>query len=155
MDTSTLMAIAAMIHIVAVVIWVGGMIFAHVMLRPIAATQLEPPVRLTLWVGIFGRFFPWVWGCIAMILATGFWIIFAVFGGLGSVGVYVHAMMGIGIIMMLIFFFVYFVPYQRLKAAVAAQDWPTGGKNLTMIRHLVGVNMMLGVVTIAARYLMV
>ena len=149
------MAIASMIHIVAVVIWVGGMIFAHVMLRPVAASQLEPPVRLTLWVGIFGRFFPWVWGCIAMILATGFWTIFAVFGGLGSVGAYVHAMMGIGIIMMLIFFFVYFVPYQRLKAAVAAQDWPAGGNNLTMIRHLVGVNMMLGVVTIAARYLMV
>jgi len=155
MEISTLMAIAATIHIVAVVIWVGGMIFAHVMLRPIAASQLEPPVRLTLWVGVFGRFFPWVWGCIAMILATGFWIIFAVFGGLGSVGMYVHAMMGIGIVMMLIFFFVYFVPYQRLKAAVAVQDWPTGGKNLTMIRHLVGVNMMLGVVTIAARYLMV
>lgn len=155
MEISTLMAVAATIHIVAVVIWVGGMIFAHVMLRPIAASQLEPPARLTLWVGIFGRFFPWVWGCIAMILATGFWIIFAVFGGLGNVGAYVHAMMGIGIIMMLIFFFVYFVPYQRLKAAVAAQDWPTGGKNLTMIRHLVGVNMLLGVVTIAARYLMV
>jgi len=155
MEISTLMALAATLHIVAVVIWVGGMIFAHVMLRPIAASQLEPPVRLTLWVGVFGRFFPWVWGCIAMILATGFWIIFAVFGGLGSVGMYVHAMMAIGIIMMLIFFFVYFVPYQRLKAAVAAQDWPTGGKNLTMIRHLVGANMMLGVVTIAARYLMV
>ena len=122
MEISTLMAIATTLHIVAVVIWVGGMIFAHVMLRPIAASQLEPPVRLTLWVGVFGRFFPWVWGCIAMILATGFWIIFAVFGGLGRVGVYVHAIMGIGIIMMLIFFFAFFVPYQRLKAAVAAQD---------------------------------
>ena len=71
------MNIALSLHIIAVVIWVGGMLFAHMALRPVAASQLEPPVRLKLWVGVFGRFFPWVWVCIAVILVSGFWIIFS------------------------------------------------------------------------------
>ena len=30
------------IHVIAVILWVGGMLFAHCFLRP-AAAQLEPP----------------------------------------------------------------------------------------------------------------
>jgi uncharacterized membrane protein len=143
------MASAVLLHVISVVIWVGGMFFAYMVLRPVAATQLEPPVRLKLWVGVFGLFFPWVWSSIIAILATGFWMIFAVFGGMGSVGVYVHAMLGLGILMMLIFFHVFFAPYARLKRAVASEDWPAGGKALSQIRMLVGINTLIGVVTIA------
>lgn len=144
-----MMASAVLLHVVAVVIWVGGMFFAHRVLRPVAASQLEPPVRLTLWVGVFGNFFPWVWTSIVAVLATGFWMIFAVFGGMGGVGFYVHAMLGLGIVMMLIFFHVFFAPYGRLKRAVAAQDWPAGAKALAQIRMLVGINTVIGFVTIA------
>jgi uncharacterized membrane protein len=153
------MGIAVLLHVLSVVIWVGGMFFAYVCLRPVAASQLEPPVRLKLWVGVFGRFFPWVWASVALILATGFWMIFAVFGGMGGVGVYVHAMLGLGILMMFIFMHVFFAPYGRLKRAVAGQDWQTGGKALSQIRMLVGINTLIGIATIAiasgGRYLAV
>lgn len=143
-----MMGSAALLHVLSVVIWVGGMFFAYMVLRPVASTQLEPPVRLKLWTGVFGLFFPWVWGAIVAILATGFWMIFA-FGGMGAVGLYVHLMLGLGILMMLIFFHVFFAPYGRLKRAVASEDWPAGGKALSQIRMLVGINTLIGVVTIA------
>ena len=142
------MEIAILLHILSVVMWVGGMVFAHQMLRPVAASQLEPPVRLKLWVGVFNRFFPWVWACVIAILVTGFWMI-SLMGGFKVVGLYVHAMMGLGIVMMFIFFHVFFAPYGRLKKAVAAEDWPAGGKSLGQIRMLVGINTVIGLITIA------
>ena len=142
-------ASAVLLHVVAVVIWVGGMFFAYMVLRPIAASQLEPPARLPLWTGVFSLFFPWVWTSILAILATGFWLIFNKFGGMGSSPLYVHAMLGLGIVMMLIFMHVFFAPYGRLKKAVAAQDWPAGGKALAQIRMLVGINTLIGVATVA------
>ena len=124
-----------------------------------AAAQLEPPLRLRLWDGVFGRFFPWVWASIAVILATGFWIIFAIFGGMANAGMYVHLMLTLGLVMMAIFMHVFFAPYRRLKAAVQAEDWPAGGKALAQIRLLVGINTLIGVLTIAVasggRYLFV
>jgi uncharacterized membrane protein len=153
------MGIAVLLHVIAVVIWVGGMFFAHQCLRPVAAGQLEPPQRLPLWVGVFGRFFPWVWASIAVVLATGLWMIFAVFGGMGGAGLYIHVMFGLGLLMMAIFLHVFFAPYRRLKRAVAAKDWPAGAKSLGQIRLLVGINTLIGVLTIAVgsggRYLAV
>ncbi len=149
MESNTLWSAAVMLHVAAVVIWVGGMIFAHAFLRPVAASQLEPPHRLTLWVGVFNRFFPIVWICIITILITGYGIIFAYLGGFKGLPMYINAMMGLGIVMMLIFFHVFFAPFKRLKKAVAAEDWPAGGKALTQIRHLVGVNMTIGIIAAA------
>ena len=141
--------IAVTLHILAVLIWVGGMFFAYMVLRPVAAGQLEPPARLTLWNGIFERFFPWVWTAIGTILGTGLWIIFGLFGGMDMIGLYAHLMFGLGLVMMAIFMFVYFVPYQALRQAVAAQDWPGGGQQLARIRTLVGFNTLLGLLTTA------
>ena len=143
------MGIAVTLHVLGIVIWVGGMFFAHQCLRPVAAEQLEPPQRLSLWVGVFGRFFPWVWSVAAVVLATGLWLIFAVFGGFGNVGIHVHAMFGLGLIMMFIFMHVFFAPYKRLQRAVATEDWLAGGKSLSQIRMLVGINTVIGLVTIA------
>lgn len=152
------MGIAVLLHVLAVVIWVGGMFFAHQMLRPVAASQLEPPFRLRLWVGVFGRFFPWVWACIAVILVSGLWIIFAIFGGFANTPPHVHAMFGMGLVMMAIFMHVFFAPYRRLGRAVRSEDWPAGAKALAQIRQLVGINTLLGALTIAVasggRYLM-
>jgi len=143
------MGIAVLLHVLAVVIWVGGMFFAYMALRPVAAGQLEPPQRLRLWAGVFARFFPWVWAAVALILATGLWMVFAVFGGIGSSGLYIDLMLGVGIVMMLIFFHVFFAPYKRLQRAVAAEDWPAGGKALGQIRMLIGTNLVLGLITVA------
>lgn len=142
------MSAAVILHVLSVVIWVGGMFFAYMCLRPVAAGMLEPPLRLRLWVGVFERFFPWVWSSVALILATGLWIVFSWFQGFAGAPLYVHAMFGLGLVMMLIFMHVFFGPYQRLRQAVAAEDWPAGGKALSQIRILVGINMGIGLLTV-------
>ena len=143
------MAIAIVLHLLPAVIWVGGMFFAYVALRPVAASQLEPPARLSLWVGVFNRLFPWVFASIALILASGLWIVYAVFGGFAATGLYVHVMLVLGILMMLIFFHVFFAPFKRLKQSVAQEDWPNGGRQLAQIRIMIGINLLLGLLTIA------
>lgn len=137
-----------MLHVLATVVWVGGMFFAHQVLRPVAAAQLEPPARLRLWAGVFGRFFPWVWTAVVLLLLTGQGIVLEV-GGFAVVPKHVHVMAGIGYLMALIFFYIYFVPYRRFAAAVKAEDWPTAGAALGQIRPMVGVNLTLGLLNIA------
>ena len=136
------------LHVLAAVVWVGGMFFAHQCLRPVAASQLEPPVRLTQWVGVFGRFFPWVWIAVILLPITGYTLLFNIFLSMANAPLYVHIMNGLSIIMTLIYAFVYFVPYQKLKDAVNTQDWPTGAAHLAKIRVLVGINLNLGLALI-------
>ncbi len=151
------MYIAITLHLLAVVIWVGGMFFAYMALRPVAATLLEPSLRLPLWSQTFARFFPWVWTAVILLLVTGYWMILNVFGGFASLALYIHIMQGGGILMMLIFLHVFFAPYRRLKQAVAAGDFATAGKHLAQIRKLIGLNLTLGialiVITSSGRYL--
>jgi len=143
------MSLAITLHLLSAVIWVGGMFFAHQCLRPAAASLLDPPARLKLWVGVFKTFFLWVWAAIALTLGSGYWMIFSVFGGFNQVGLHVMIMQAVGIAMMLIFMHVFFAPYGKLKRAVQAEQWAEGGAALGQIRQLVGMNLMLGLVVIA------
>jgi uncharacterized membrane protein len=143
------MAVWIALHTLAVVVWVGGMFFAYMALRPVAAALLEPPLRLPLWARTFAKFFPWVWVSVALLLVTGYVMLFQRFGGFATSPLYVHLMQGIGLAMMAIFLHVFFAPYGRLKRAVAAQDWPAGGKALGQIRLLIGINLILGLATTA------
>jgi uncharacterized membrane protein len=143
------MGIALSLHLLSVVVWVGGMFFAYMALRPVAAAQLQPPQRLALWAGVFRKFFPWVFAAIAVILASGYWMVLVFYGGFAAVGMHVHLMIWIGFVMMLIFLHVFFAPFKRLQRAVAAEDWPAGGSALAQIRVLVGVNLLIGLVVVA------
>jgi uncharacterized membrane protein len=145
------MSLSLFLHVLGVVVWVGGMFFAYMALRPVAASVLEPPQRLTLWSGVFDRFFPWVWASVILILLTGLHML-NFLGGL-SAPLYVLAMFAIGIVMMLIFGHVFFLPYRKLKQAVAGQDWKTGGAALGLIRKLIGINLTLGLLTIVLAFL--
>lgn len=138
------MSIALSLHVLAIVVWVGGMFFAHQALRPAAVDTLEPPLRLQLWVATFKRFFPWVWVCVVLVLATGLWMMMQ----FPKAPIFVHAMLGLGIVMMLIFMHVFFAPYNKLKKAVAEQRWPDGGNALGQIRTMVGINTIIGIITI-------
>lgn len=142
------MAIPITLHILAAVIWVGGMFFAYVALRPVAASVLHPPLRMPLWAKTFARFFPWVWGAVILLPVTGYWMIFGIFEGFANAGVHVHIMQVSGWIMILVFLHVFFAPFQRLKEAVAAQDWPAAGQQLGQIRTLIGANLALGLLTV-------
>ncbi len=145
-----MVSFALIVHMLAAVVWVGGMFFAWMILRPIAADLLEPPQRLKLWSGVFARFFPWVWIAIVALPVTGLFLAYRLFGGLGGSPLFVHLMLALGTVMVLIYLHVYFAPYRRLRAAVTAQDWAAGGKALGTIRKLVGFNLLLGVLLLAS-----
>jgi uncharacterized membrane protein len=140
------MKIAVMLHLLGAVVWIGGMFFAYLALRP-AASRLEPPQRLPLWAETLERFFRWVWVAIVLILGSGFYMV-TVIAEVGRIPVYVHLMLYIGVVMTLIFAYVFFSPFPTLKRSVAAQDWKAGGPALNQIRIAVGVNLALGLLTI-------
>ena len=140
-------------HVLATVIWVGGMFFAHQCLRPVALAQLDPPLRLKLWRGVFGRFFPWVWASLIALIASGLTLI-SLMGGMAHVPIYIHIMAGIGYLMAGIFITLYFRHYARLRKAVDAEDWPTAGVALNRIRLMVGVNLSLGLANIVLVFLL-
>lgn len=139
------MRVAIFLHILSAVVWIGGMFFAYMALRPAALETLEPPARLKLWVAVFRRFFLWVWAAVILILLSGFHML----GEIGALPGYVLAMMVIGIVMAVIFFYVYFLPFTALKRGCAAQDWPAAGAALSQIRVLVGINLALGLINVA------
>jgi len=140
------MSIAISLHLLAVIVWVGGMFFAHQALRPVAASQLEPPTRLPLWSGVFARFFPWVWLSIILLLTTGFWMTFELYGSLANSRSNIHIMMGLGIIMVMVFMYVFFMPYKGLNRFIEKNDFPSAAGELAKIRKAVGFNLILGLV---------
>jgi uncharacterized membrane protein len=147
------MKLLYLLHVLSTVVWVGGMFFAYVCLRPVAAAQLEPPQRLALWSGVFGRFFPWVWLSVILLIATGHGIIEQM-GGMAGLPVHIHVMLGLGYVMAAIFVYLYFVPYPRLRQAVTGQDWQAGALALNRMRLLVGTNLALGLANIVLVFLL-
>ncbi len=146
-------SLLALLHVLASVVWIGGMFFAHLCLRPAALATLEPPQRLPLWQAVFGRFFPWVWVAVIALLLSG-QAMTLMMGGMAHLPPHLHAMVGIGYLMAGIYAYLYFVPYTALKMAVATQSWPAAGAALNRIRLLVGINLSLGLLNIALVYLM-
>jgi uncharacterized membrane protein len=146
------MALYQFIHLLGVVVWVGGMFFAYMALRPSAVEVLQPPERLRLWDRTFHRFFNWVWLAIFLILVSGLYMVYQ-FGGLMHAPRYVHFMMFLGLAMVGIYLYVFFGQYVTLNLHVAKQDWPKAGETLATIRKLVAVNLSLGLLTIAVAIL--
>jgi uncharacterized membrane protein len=140
-------ALLVALHVLAAVVWVGGMFFAYMVLRP-SAGPLQSDTRLKLWHRVFQRFFPWVWASIVLLLATGYGMIFLYLGGFASAGLYIHVMQGIGIVMMLLFLHLFFAPWRRFSAAVEREAFPEAAIELGQIRRIVAVNLALGLATI-------
>ena len=136
------------LHLAAAIFWMGGMGFVLLALRPAAHAQLQPPQRLPLMVQVLRRFFVLVIASIAVLLATGVPLLMQVPGAQAPRGW--HAMAGLGVLMVLVFGHIFFVPWRRMQRAVAAQQWPEGGKRVNQVALLVKVNFALGWIAIAA-----
>jgi uncharacterized membrane protein len=135
-------------HLAAAVFWMGGMAFMVLALRGPVAVLLQPPERLRLLAAVLGRFFVVVAVSIAVLLGSGLWLMLA--PGTAAAPPGWHAMATLGIVMMLVFGHIFFAPFRRLKAAVAAGDWPEGGRRMGQIALLVKINLGLGWLAIAA-----
>ncbi|MDQ2954333.1 MAG: CopD family protein [Pseudomonadota bacterium] len=142
-----MLALAIALHILGAVVWVGGMFAIYVCLRP-ALGLLEPPQRLRLMRATLQKFFPWVWVAIALLLASGYWMVFTTFGGFARAGLYIHLMQGIGWVMIALFVWLFYGPWLAFKRAVEAEDWPRAGASLNRIRQIIAVNLPLGLLVI-------
>ena len=140
-------ALMKFLHLAAAVVWLGGISFMLFALRPAAHALLVPPQRLPLIAAVLGKFFRLVWISIGLLLATGLAMLLAV--GMKNAPAGWHLMLGIGLLMFALFGHLYFGPYRRLLLAVAAADWPEGGRRVGHIAMLSGINLALGTVAIA------
>ena len=140
-------ALMKFLHIAAAIAWLGGVSFMLFALRP-AAAKLAPPQRLPLIAGVLQRFFVLVWTSIVVLLVTGLAMLLSV--GMKNAPTGWHLMFGIGLVMFALFGHLYFGPFRRLKLAVAAADWPEGGKRVGQIATLATANLVLGAAAIAA-----
>jgi len=141
------MALFKLIHILAVIVWVGGMFFAYMVLRPSLPGLFKQPERLRLWDKVFSRFFNWVWLAVLLLLASGLYMIYEM-GGIANVPRFVHVMLLLGIVMMLIYAYVYLSCYARYNLLVAAKDWPNADTLLATMRKLIAVNLVIGLLTV-------
>lgn len=141
---TTIGGILLAIHLLAAVVWVGGMFFALVVLRP-SLGVLEPAQRVAMHGQIFRRFFLVIWHAMLFALATGFAMVFVVYGGMAGLNWSIHIMMGLGLLMALVFLVAVFGPWRRLRRAVSTANASAAADR---IRGLVLLNLVLGLVTV-------
>ncbi|HTZ71102.1 MAG TPA: CopD family protein [Acetobacteraceae bacterium] len=132
------------IHLLSAVIWVGGMFYAVVVLRP-ALNFLEAAPRLQMHIQTLNRFFRIVWHVMPMMLLSGWAMVFMAWGGFASLPWSINVMQTLGLLMALIFLYVFFSPWQRLRRAIRP-----GPELILRIRQLIIANLVLGGFTIIA-----
>ena len=144
------------VHVLSIIVWIGGMAFAHFFLRP-AVAQLEAPVRLRLMHDVLGRFFQAVLVAALLTLASGVWMLGRVAkqvvqsGGSFEMPLAWTVMAALGVAMVAMvatFMHIRFVLFKRLGRAVAASEWAAGGAVLVQIRTWVAINLGLGVLVL-------
>jgi len=141
------------VHVLSIIVWIGGMVFAHFFLRP-AVAQLEPPVRLRLMHDVLGRFFQAVLVASLLTLVSGVWMLgraakqVVQSGGSFQMPLSWGLMALLGVGMVAIFLHIRVVLFKRLGRAVAGSDWAAGGMALAQIRTWVSVNLGLGILVV-------
>jgi uncharacterized membrane protein len=152
-DAPMLYAVLKTIHLLSIVLWLGGMFFALFCLRP-ALTLLEGPARVRLMHEVLRRFFDVVLVAAGLTLVTGVWMIAGNARAAYQAGVGLnmpldwYVMAVLGMTMVAIFGHIRFVIYRRLQRAVAAQAWPDAAAALAGIARAVKINLALGVLII-------
>jgi uncharacterized membrane protein len=156
--TKMLYNILKLLHVLSIIVWVGGMVYTLFFLRP-SLGPLEPPQRVKLMHDVLGRFFKAVLVVSTVAVVSGLWMIGRVAretvqaGGAFTWPTTWIVMTALGLAMFAIFGHIRFALYKRLQRAVAASDWPTGGKALEQIRTWVTVNLGIGIAIIGVVFL--
>lgn len=135
------------VHLLGAVLWVGGIGFVILVLRP-SMPSLDPVARLVLHNQVFHRFFKIVWHLMPIVLLTGYAMVFGVFGGFQTVPWPVHVMHLTGLLMSALFLAIFFGPYRALQAAGRAGDAAAGAAAMARLRPMAVANLVLGVITV-------
>lgn len=141
------------VHVLSLMLWLGGMVYGNFFLRP-ALAALAPPERVRLMHAVLGRFLGAVGVAVLLVLGSGLGMVglaarmAAQSGGRFSMPLAWTVMAALGLLMMAVFGHIRFALYPRLGRAVAAQDWPAGAAALAQVRTGVHVNLALGVLIV-------
>jgi uncharacterized membrane protein len=139
----TVYAYVKALHLLCAVLWVGGMFFAYVVLRPSMAA-IEAPQRMLLHTRVFKSFFLVIWHAMPLILLTG-GAMLALQWDMATAPWQIQAMMGLGLLMAAIFLALFFGPYRQFRRTI---DRTRMASSLDTIRKLIGVNLVLGLITV-------
>jgi uncharacterized membrane protein len=131
------------LHLLCAVLWVGGMFFAYVVLRPSLAA-IEAPQRMLLHTQVFRKFFLVIWHAMPLIIITGFGML-GFIGGMANAPWQIHTMLGLGLLMAAVFLAIFFGPYRQFRRTT---DRNRMASSLDNIRKLIGVNLILGLLTV-------
>ena len=148
-----LYAVLKSVHLLALVVWIGGMFFTLFCLRP-ALAMLEGPLRLRLMSEVLRRFFGVVVVAAVLVLLSGLWLLLSAArsGSASGIGFNMpldwHAMVVGGVVMIAVFGHIRLNLFKRLQRAVQAQDAAAGAVALSHIRSWVMVNLVLGVLIV-------
>src|ERR1700733_503113 len=138
-----LYVVLKVLHLLFAVLWVGGMFFAYFVLRP-SLVAIDPPQRMLLHTRVFRRFFLLVWHAMPIMLISGFGMLFLI-GGLNQFPWPIHAMAALGVIMSAVFLAIVFGPYRKFRRTT---DRTRMASSLENIRRLIGLNLILGLLTV-------
>jgi uncharacterized membrane protein len=97
------------VHVLGAVVWVGGMFFAMLIMRP-ALADLDAPRRVDVYRAAFHRFFRLIWLVMPAMLLTGYVMLFGEYGGFAGAGWNAHLMHMIGVAMAAVFVAIWFGP---------------------------------------------
>ena len=111
------------LHLLCAVLWVGGM-FLH--------------------TRVFRRFFLVIWHAMPIAIISGFAMV-GLQWNMATAPWQLNAMMGLGLIMGAVFLAIFFGPYREFRRTI---DRNRMASSLDNIRKLIGVNLILGLVTI-------
>jgi uncharacterized membrane protein len=138
------------LHLIGVVVWVGGMFFMLHCLRPSLAA-IDGPQRPKLMLAVQGKFFKMVTVALVLIWGSGLAMLYsAISNGLKPWPIGWHIMITLAALMTVIFFYLRFSLFAQATRAFEAETPGLLGPLMEKIRKLVMVNMVLGFVVIAA-----
>ena len=154
-----LYALLKTLHLLAALLWVGGMLFVQFFLRP-ALAVLPPPERLALMREVLRRF----------LAAVGLAVLLLLLSGFGMAGLAARAaraagssfswppgwivMAALGHVMVAVFGHIRFMLFGRFTKALDAADRAAAAAVLNRIRIEVSVNLVLGLVIVAVAVLL-
>jgi uncharacterized membrane protein len=136
-------AIALILHLIAINVWVGGTFFAIVILGR-AIKNISAAQQLVLWQLVLQRFFNWAWIAVFILLISGTWMVYSIYGGFDTIPVYIMLMGLIALLMISVFIYIYFFPYRQYKLLVQMNDIDSCIRKLAVIRFAGIINMILG-----------
>jgi uncharacterized membrane protein len=141
------------VHLLSLIVWLGGMFYTLACLRP-ALALLDGPSRLRLMHAALRRFLAVVQVAVGLLLLSGLVMLYLAWRAAATPGLSFnmpldwYVMIVLGVAMFAIYGHLRAGPFGRLQAAVGAGDAPAGAAALAQIRRWVEINLALGVVVV-------